>query len=377
MGATPGTTGDSLTMSAEPDHDWTERNPLARLALQRGRTFELMQLLHLVELTTRATAAIGTQGPVTREPVRLRPSLSLGFPPGDIAECTWIDTPDGGGRLRITATFLGLYGSDSPLPTHFTEQLLDEQEADERVREFIDLFHHRIYSLLYRVWRKYRYYATFRSDGRDPISQVVRGLLGLATDHLDENLRVSPLKLFRYVGLLSQRPRSAAGLRGQLADLFAGVAFRIEQCVDRWVWIQPSDRNALGLAKCTLGRDCLVGERMVDRSGKFRICIGPVGFDDYVRFLPDGSATRELTQIVRFYCDDPLLFDIRVTLRGDEVPDTPLGGEAPLGRLACTSWVKSRPCEDKSVVFNIAGQTSPDTRPQADPGQAASASPRP
>ncbi len=340
-------------MSAPPDQSWTEENPLARLALRRGREFELMQLLHLIELFAREAAAIGAQGPVAREPVRLRPSLSLGFPPGDIAQCEWAVSPEGRGRLRITATFLGLYGSDSPLPAHFTEQLLDEQEADERVREFIDLFHHRIYSLLYRVWRKYRYYATFRADGRDPISEVVRGLLGIATAHLDENLRVSPLKLFRYVGLLSQRPRSAAGLRGQLADLFAGVAFDIRQCVDRWVWIQPSDRNALGLGKCTLGRDFLVGERMVDRSGKFRVCIGPVGFDDYVRFLPDGEATRELAEVVRFYCDDPLLFDVQVTLRGDEVPDTPLGGAAPLGRLACTSWLKSQPCEDKSVVFEV------------------------
>ncbi len=343
-------------MSASPDQQWTEQNPLARLALRRGSAFELMQLLHLIELLARDAAPIGAQGPAAREPVRLRPSLSLGFPPGDIGACEWVETPDHRGRLRITATFLGLYGSDAPLPAHFTEELLDEQQADERVREFVDLFHHRIYSLLYRVWRKYRYYVTFRGDGQDPISQVVRGLLGIATDHLDEHLRVSPLKLFRYVGLLSQRPRSAAGLRGQLADLFAGVAFDIQQCVERWVWIQPSDRNTLGLGKCTLGRDLLIGERMVDRGGKFRICIGPVGFEDYVRFLPDGPAARELAEVVRFTCDDPLLFDVQVTLRGEEVPDTPLGGEAPLGRLACTSWIKSRPCADKSVVFSIAEQ---------------------
>jgi type VI secretion system protein ImpH len=337
---------------------WTAGHPLVRIVRKRASDFDVMQLLHLIERIEPGAAPIGHQGPVEHEPLRLRPRLSLGFPPGDIAEVDWYDNPlTLHGQLRITVTYLGLYGSDSPLPTHFTEQLLAEQDDDVRVRDFVDIFHHRIHSLLYRVWKKYRYYVTFRSDGTDPISQVIRGLLGLGTAHLDTQLSVNPVRLFRYAGILAQRPRSAAGLRGQLQDYFEEVPCDIEQCVGRWLTIQPNDRNVMGLGKCTLGEDFLLGERIFDRSGKFRVKLGPVGFDDYTRFLPGGQAAAELAEVTRFYCEDPFDFDIELTLRGDEVPETPLGEHEFLGRLSWTSWLKSEPCQDKSVIFEVPEST--------------------
>ena len=335
--------------------EWTEEHPLPRFLHGRAHDFELLQLLHLVERVLVDAAPLGDAGPARAEPVRLRPILDLVFPAGDIAETRWKEDLNTPGRLLITATFLGLYGSNSPLPAHFTEGLLAEQEDDQRVREFLDIFHHRVFSLLYRIWKKYRYYVTFRQDGHDPISEVIRGLIGVATPGLDERLAVPTLKLFRYAGLLAQRPRSAAGLVGQLRDYFQADHFQIEQCVGRWLRIQPNDRNCLGVEKCSLGQDLLLGEQVFDRSGKFRLLIGPLSLDEYVRFLPDGQATRELDQLVRLYCDDPLEYDLGFTLRGAEVPETPLGVPGVLGRLAWTSWLKSQPCADKSVIFSSSG----------------------
>lgn len=333
---------------------WTAGHPLARWALSEAHAFEFFQLLHLLELTCRGAPALGEQGPAANEAVRLRPAMGLGFPAADLASADWGESAlSGRGRIRLTMTFLGLYGSDSPLPTHFTEALLAEKEDDERVREFIDLFHHRVYSLLYRVWKKYRYYVTFRSDGHDPISEIVRGLLGIGTAHLDGGLSIHPVKLFRYVGLHVQRPRSASGLVGELKAYFETIPVDLEPCVGRWLWIDPAERNVMGLGKCTLGTDFLVGERIFDRSGKFRVKLGPVGFEDYSRFLPTGSAAAELAQIVKLYCGDPLDFDIQVTLKGDEVPDLPLRGQGFLGRLSWTSWLKSKPCGDKSAIFSV------------------------
>jgi len=330
--------------------EWSEAHPLVRRILHAPRDFEFFQLLHLIERIDRTSVPLGGAGPARAEGVRLRPVVSLGFPVSDVDAVEWREYPERG-RLVVTTTFLGLYGSDSPLATHFTEALLLEREDDERVRDFLDIFHHRLLSLLFRVWVKYRYYAVFRSDGSDNISLVVRGLLGLGTAALDEFLRIHPVRLFRYAGLFSQRPRSAAGLIGLLRDYFEGVDFDVQQCVGRWLRIQPGDRNACGLSKCTLGQDLLLGERIFDRSGKFRVKVGPVGLERYLEFLPPGRAAGELRSLVEFYCGDPLEFDIQVTLRGEEVPDTPLGERGLLGRLSWTSWLKSGPCGDKTVVF--------------------------
>ncbi len=328
---------------------WTPSHPLAQHALVAARDFDLFALLHRIELALPAAPRIGHQGPAAREPLRLRPALSLGFPAGDVEQVEWSTEPDA--RLLLTTTFLGLYGPDSPLPAHFTEALLADQEEDRRVRGFLDLFHHRILSMLYRGWQKYRYHVSFQAGGADPISSIVRALLGIGTPHIDQALKLPPVKLFRYAGLFSQRPRSAAGLVGILRDHYDGIAFDLSACVGRWLAIEPRNQNLLGRQNCTLGADILVGERVYDQAGKFRVEIGPVGFDDYTRFLPTGDGIATLRELVGFYVGDPLAFDVQVTLLGAQVPDTPLGERGNLGRLGWTSWVKSKDCPNQAVVF--------------------------
>lgn len=376
MAAAFGTAGDSVTRGAAaggpsgapgkraaPPFD--QAHALIKRILSRQRDFDFYQLLHLLETHFGDVAPIGRQGPVGDERLRLRPTLSLGFPSADIDEIEWIDgqavLPD---RLRITTTFLGLYGTNSPLPTHFTERLVlskddpDEYEKDERERAFLDLIHHRIYSMLYRVWVKYRYYVTFREGGDDGISQVVRGLLGIGTacgaGTLGDRLRqMHPVRLFRYAGLMSQRPRNAAGLEGMLRDWLGGIPVQVTACVGRWLRIEMSDQNRMGLGKCTLGNDLLTGERVFDRSGKFRVRLGPLDYATYESFLPDTENARKLAEMVHFYTDDPLDFDVELVLRGDQVPDNTMGGATP-GRLGWTSWNKSQPSADKSVIFRAA-----------------------
>lgn len=339
-------------MSMKPLEDWQPDHPLVRWVLRAPRDFDLFQLLQIVERTNPGAAPIGDVGPARNEPVRLRPWMSLSFPPGDIDSATWReDATSPHGRLLITTTFLGLYGCDSPLPPHYTESLISDTDDDRRVRDFLDLFHHRLQSLLFRVWMKYRYHVVFHPQGRDPVSLIVRGLLGIGTPHLDEQIRGNPVQLFRYTGLMVQRPRSAGGLAGILRDHFGGLPVSVEQCVGKWIAIDRSQQNRLGMANCALGESLLLGERIYDVTGKFRVKIGPVDRETFFRFLPGEPATAALAEIARFYCTDPLDFDTEVTLRGEEVPELPLGEHGKLGRLGWTSWAKSKPCGDKAVVI--------------------------
>ena len=91
--------------------------------------------------------------------IRVRANLSLGFPDTDIdcIEPMPGRAPGGDDALRITANFFGLYGVSSPLPTFYTEDLLDDQrEGRHARREFFDILHASLYPLLFEAWRKYR-----------------------------------------------------------------------------------------------------------------------------------------------------------------------------------------------------------------------------
>ncbi len=74
---------------------------------------------------------------------------------------------------------MGLYGVESPLPTHYSDDIAQRREGVEATEDFLDIFNHRLIAQYYRIWRKYSYPATFRAGGTDNISQYLLGTAGL------------------------------------------------------------------------------------------------------------------------------------------------------------------------------------------------------
>ena len=87
------------------------------------------------------------------------------------AEWTILNRPSAGG----SRDFMGLYGVESPLPTHYSDDIAQRREGVEATEDFLDIFNHRLIAQYYRIWRKYSYPATFRAGGTDNISQYLLG----------------------------------------------------------------------------------------------------------------------------------------------------------------------------------------------------------
>jgi len=114
--------------------------------LKRGPAFSFFQVVRLLrtllEKPQKDTTVPGL--PVSR--LKIRPNLSLAFPAAGIAGIH----ESGPDRYTVSANLLGLYGSGSPLPTFYIEELIeDEGNGDETVRDLIDVANHRLYELLF------------------------------------------------------------------------------------------------------------------------------------------------------------------------------------------------------------------------------------
>jgi type VI secretion system protein ImpH len=317
------------------------------------RAFSFFRAVWLLERANPGAAPVGGIGPAREEVVRLRPSSSLAFPSADVTRLERRDTEDGP-RWRLTTPLLGLYGITSPLPSFYTEDILHEEARDEDdpARLLLDLVNHRLLSLLYRAWSKYRWEFTYQSEGGDKTSRMLFGWLGLLAPEQQRVLGVPAARLLRYAGDLTQRPRCASTVAGVLADWF-DVPVRLEQCVARRVRIAEADRSRLGRANSAPGEDLVVGERVLDRSGKCRIDLGPLPFARYEALHPGGGDHASLGALAAFLLPDALAFDLCFRVEPATVPPLRLRRGAEALRLGWSTWLGGGPPRS-DVIFTAA-----------------------
>ncbi|WP_265534740.1 type VI secretion system baseplate subunit TssG [Pseudomonas saponiphila] len=262
---------------------------------------------------------------------------SLGFPGSDVDRVEFFEE-HGLLHARLRLNLIGLFGSGSPLPAFYGEQALGDTEEGNPTRHFLDLFHHRLQRLMLPIWRKYRYRASFSSGALDPFSSQLFALIGLGGEEIRQARELNWKRLLPYLGLLSLRAHSAALIEAVLRYYFKHAQLVIEQCIERRVQILDEQRNRLGLGNSVLGEDLVLGERVRDRSGKFRIHIRELDWQRFHEFLPIGFGYQPLCALVRFTLRDPLDYDIRLVLRQEEIRELCIG-EQNACRLGWTSWL--------------------------------------
>ena len=202
---------------------------LKKLLVEKGRRIPFIQVIRLLRVLVQQKAGAHLSEDEIFRYIRVRPELSLDFPGRDVNLVEVLDDdPDRAIDLfRVTVTFLGLYGSSSPLPTFYTEDLLDEQRDDNTIaREFIDVINNRFYFLFYKVWKKHALALRYAENPEGFVSDILYSLLGLGEPSIRRDLAGSS-RYLRYIGLTSQKPRSAEGLRVLLADSFDEPEVRI------------------------------------------------------------------------------------------------------------------------------------------------------
>ncbi|MDQ0740001.1 type VI secretion system baseplate subunit TssG [Pseudomonas sp. W4I3] len=262
----------------------------------------------------------------------------LGFAGHDIDRMEFF-MDQGSLRARLRINVLGLFGAGSPLPAFYAEQAVAERAGGNPSRDFLDMFHHRLHRLLLPIWRKYRYRACFQPGASDGFSQHMFALVGLGSHAIRAASGLDCKRLLPYLGLLSLRAHSAALIETVLRYYFKHAPVFIEQWVERTVDVEHSQRNDLGHANCALGQDLVLGHRVADRSGKFRVHITGLAWHHFHAFLPMGAAYVPACSLVRLAAPDALQFDLRLVLAPGEIRPLHIG-ENNACRLGWTSWLE-------------------------------------
>lgn len=317
-------------------------SPLIARLLERPRDFSFFQLVKLLKRESKDAVLPGGPGPARRENLRFRPPLGIGFPAGDIHALEALEPADAEAgepaRYRVEVNFMGLYGPSSPMPTHFSEDFMWAGTESDAARDFVDLFHHRMISFVFRAWLKYRHDEQFDPREIDDFSRRALCLLGLGTAGMEKGTGLPLVPLMRSAGLLADRHRSATGLEQYLRVHFGIETLRVRPCVPRAARVPRSQSLRLGGSSARLGESAVLGERVADLSGTFRIELGPFDVASARRFLPGGDELTKLVRLARLYVKDPLHMELMLRIPAASVPPLRLTQRAQLG-LGHLTWL--------------------------------------
>lgn len=310
--------------------------------------FQFFQAVRLLERLSPGREPVGQFGNPGNEAVRIGVHNALAFPPSQIQEIVWPEE----GPPRMAVNFMGLTGTLGALPYTYTELILERIRAKDRtLAAFFDLFNHRIVSLFYQAWEKYRLTVGYERDQDDPVSRCLMALIGLGAGGLQNRQPVPDQALLYYSGLLSLQPRSAVALAQILEDYF-GVPVEIEQFVGAWYRLDPDNQCCFESGDSyseQLGFGAVVGDEIWDQQSRARIRLGPLSTEQYLDFLPSGNSHEPLRALTRFFSGGDLEFEVQLVLKQPEVPRCELGMEgagAPM--LGWFTWMKSTPAFDRS-----------------------------
>ncbi|HUX27209.1 MAG TPA: type VI secretion system baseplate subunit TssG [Terracidiphilus sp.] len=303
------------------------------------------QAVRLLERLYPERNPVGLFVSPSSEVVQFSSVPTLTFPASEIQDLQ----PGKDGPPKLFVNFMGLSAAVGVLPHVYTEFLLERARAKDRgPGDFFDIFNHRIISLFYRAWQKYRFYIAYErtGSGDDVISARLLDLVGLGTAGLTHRLDIEDEACLYYAGLLSARRPTAQGLKQLLQDYFE-VPVSVEQFTGTWRRLPEQNRTFLrdsGAFCERLGMGTIVGDEAFDQHGAVTIRLGPLSFERYQEFLPGARANVELRAWLRLYTNREFDFVIRLVLERNEVPSMELGVDGVgASRLGLVSWIRNRP----------------------------------
>ncbi|MDH4273406.1 MAG: type VI secretion system baseplate subunit TssG [Gammaproteobacteria bacterium] len=323
------------TEGRQSDIDLNKDHPLIHDAAR----YEFYQAVWQLSRLQNGCVPLGTTGPIGREPVLFEGNLSLGFMKSEIESARWVDSSSGElPQVRMMLNFMSMYGVSSPLPTYYTEEIL-EREFDERVaRHFLDIFNHRFASLLFALWKKYRYFTQFQNSAEDELSKYLFSLIGLGRKAQRNSKDLDWQRLIPLSGMLGRRVANAATMETVVSRYFNEVPVTVEQFICQRVNIDHSQWNSLGKTNAWLGQDAFLGSSAIDAAGSFLLHIGPLSYDRYLEFLPTGKNYRALRELVSLMMTETMSYSVSIKVDATQVPRVQLSRNSTVG-LGWATWL--------------------------------------
>lgn len=302
----------------------------ARLIARLGDRLPYMNFYRFCQLLERSDPDAplpGSSWQVRHEPVRFRPHPGMGFPAGEIRGAEEPAYPHLPPTVRIN--FMGLYGTASPLPSHYIDDVTRRREGHEATQDFLDIFSHRLATQFYRIWRKYTYPATFAPGGTDDTSQYLLGLAGLGISGCAQNIATPVSRFLALLPVMLLPGRTAEGVSSLVGLLAPDTRAQVLPWDPRRI-AQSSMLNMSTRHPVSLTHRPVMGTHATDVNGQVLLRLFTDNPEEVRGWLPGGQLHGDLMALLHVYLgakldarlelcvDRALLPDAQLSCRTDE-----------------------------------------------------------
>jgi type VI secretion system protein ImpH len=248
----------------------------------------------------------------------------LGFNPGEIEGVEVHGEPPE--SVTVTASMFGLCGSSTPLPLYLAEEADEDDGQGAAIRGLLDVFHHRLFTLLFRGLRGVDLPATLHPEGDDAWTRRVLEFLGV---------EAAPSSTIPQTTLLRLAPVLAAGVRSPsmleaalhivLEDQLGSASLRVEPLSGEWTAIDRSQWTRLGSVTARLGESFVAGTEVEHPAGAADIVIGPLSGEHHKVFTPGGVGYARVRDLSEGFVPEPIAYNLVLEIQDMTYPPAILG----------------------------------------------------
>lgn len=331
-----------------------QKTSLGSQLFEKPYQFEFHQAVKLIEMQTPECKSLGEGARPEEETLILKGRILYSYPASDLYSAkneTSNDKLTSDKRITVHVNFFGIAGGHGPLPVPYTELLYDRiRHQDTAGRDFLDIFNHRLLSILHRIRKKHWVGLSEQSPDKTPFANNLYALLGLGTKGTQDRLGVPDRGLLYYTGLLWGQPRSMVGLQTFLSNYF-DLPVEVIQFQGGWNKLEASHVTRIGAQGQfnLLGQGAALGEKVWNQRKNITIRLGPLDRKSFLAFIKPGYGYTPLYDLTKFYVGVEQEFQFNLIIKAPDVMETRLDGKTYLG---WTSWLKTKPfTQDDAQVY--------------------------
>ncbi|MGV3344908.1 type VI secretion system baseplate subunit TssG [Enterobacteriaceae bacterium LUAb1] len=309
----------------------------------------------LLEQSQPGAPITGSSWQVRQEPVRFRPYSGMGFPASEIKGAAEPEYPHLPPTVRVT--FMGLYGIESPLPTHYINDIVQKREGHEATADFLDIFNHRLIAQYYRIWRKYAYPATFEDGGQDRTSQYLLGLAGLGITGCAQNVATPVSRFLALLPMMLLPGCTAEGLISLVSLLAPGTQAHVWHHDRRRIPLKAPLAMSVN-QPVSLKRRPVMGDHATDVNGQVLLQLSTEDAQEAQGWLPGGQLHTDLLALLHVYPGSRLDVRLQLCVTRPLLPDVqlrchPAADNPQLGRTAVMKSLAAMPSAVRRLTINL------------------------